>query len=342
MARIRPTRRIERAGVNALRTLLEENDHLVQEIDGSIDHGEDLYVIFTRNGRRTGHVIAAQVKSGRKYKRANGYAIPVDDHAQDWRNSRIPVIGVVYDNDNKELCWVNLTKVLKEYNAQLSWIPVPAENVMSKSSLRGIVAELEAFIDLEGMRVRRSSVAEVLEIAIRARRAGLLDHLDDPDDPNPLFEPLADFALKHEKPLKHLIKHSPKYLLLCILGMIMAFEWPHQVRFVHTYSQLDPVIWIGNIYLFTYVLALIMFFEFKAGRVPRFTGYIFTLIMCNFYVNPFFMGDGKQDFDVFWGSTWITVGVFLPTFGYKLAVIHYVRAALERRRRKARSSALNS
>ncbi|GAB1824319.1 DUF4365 domain-containing protein [Herbidospora sp. RD11066] len=344
MARIRPTRRIERAGVNALRTLLEERDHLVQEIDGGIDHGEDLYVIFTRHGRRTGHVIAVQVKSGRKYKRANGYAIPLGDHAHDWRHSKIPVIGVVYDNDNKELYWVNLTKFLKEYGADITWIPIPRENVMSDSSLRGIVAEIEAFIDLEGMRVRRSSVPEVLQGAAQARRSESSENPGDsiPDEPNPLFEPFADLALKHEKSIKYVIGRSPKYLLLLILGMIMSLEWPYQVRFVRTYSGLDPVIWVGNIYLFTYVLALIMFFEFKARRIPRFTGYIFTLIMCNFYVNPFLVGDGKHDPDVFWGQIWITVGVFLPGLGYKLAIFHYVRAALDRRRRKALSRALDS
>jgi hypothetical protein len=58
--------------VNALRTLLEEHDHIVQEISGSADHGEDLYVGFAAGNRRTGHVIAVQIKAGKKFKRANG------------------------------------------------------------------------------------------------------------------------------------------------------------------------------------------------------------------------------------------------------------------------------
>ncbi|MEU6013615.1 DUF4365 domain-containing protein [Streptomyces sp. NPDC047515] len=76
-ARVSRSRRIERAGVNALRTLLEAHDQIVQEIDGGNDFGEDLFVMLTREGERTGSSITVQVKSGDKYKRANGYAIEV-------------------------------------------------------------------------------------------------------------------------------------------------------------------------------------------------------------------------------------------------------------------------
>ncbi len=47
MTSIRPSRRIERAGMNALPTLMEANDHLVQEINGGADHGEDMYICLT-------------------------------------------------------------------------------------------------------------------------------------------------------------------------------------------------------------------------------------------------------------------------------------------------------
>ncbi|MFG2135687.1 DUF4365 domain-containing protein [Streptomyces sp. NPDC048650] len=82
-ARVPRSRSIERAGVNALRAFLEEHFQIVQEIDGGNDFGEDLFVMPTREGERTGSSIAVQVKSGDKYKRANGYAIPVDAHASD-------------------------------------------------------------------------------------------------------------------------------------------------------------------------------------------------------------------------------------------------------------------
>ncbi|MFE8950617.1 DUF4365 domain-containing protein [Streptomyces sp. NPDC007856] len=150
MATISASRKIERAGVNALRTLLEEHDHLVQEIDGGADHGEDLYVGFASEGRRTGHVIAIQVKSGQKYKRAHGYAIPVADHRDDWKESRLPVVGVVYDRDEKRLFWVNLTKELRR-GSEATWIQVPRANELSDGSLPGFISELQGFIDAQGM-----------------------------------------------------------------------------------------------------------------------------------------------------------------------------------------------
>ncbi|MFJ9150170.1 DUF4365 domain-containing protein [Streptomyces sp. NPDC102270] len=146
MATIRASRKIERAGVNALRTLLEEHDHLVQEIDGGADHGEDLHVWFTSEGRRTGHVVAIQVKSGQKYKRAKGYAIPVADHRDDWKESRLPVVGVVYDLDEKRLFWVNLTKTLRR-GSETMWIQVSRASELTDGSLHGFVAELQEFID---------------------------------------------------------------------------------------------------------------------------------------------------------------------------------------------------
>lgn len=83
MSTVRSSRRIERAGVNALRALLEEHDHIVQEMAN-----------FTLAGKRTPYWIATQVKSGKKHKRVNGCAIPVDDHFDDWRQDRIAIADV--------------------------------------------------------------------------------------------------------------------------------------------------------------------------------------------------------------------------------------------------------
>ncbi|MFD8452030.1 DUF4365 domain-containing protein [Streptomyces coelicoflavus] len=56
---------------------------------------------------------AVQIKSGVKYRRAVGYAIPCRDHIEDWTKSRIPVIGVVYDPEMRACYWVNLTEYLR-------------------------------------------------------------------------------------------------------------------------------------------------------------------------------------------------------------------------------------
>ena len=193
MARVRSGRRIERAGVNALRSLLEEHHHLVQEIDGGADHGEDLFLMFVRGGRRTGHIVAIQVKSGKKYKRSNGYAIPVEGHREDWMQSQIPVVGVVFDKDERKLFWVNLTDELRRGN-QSAWIRVSPEYELNDETIKGFVAKIQRYIDARGLRLPNTQ--ENLPESISAARAGhgvIIDPNKSGDLPNPFFEGIADF-----------------------------------------------------------------------------------------------------------------------------------------------------
>jgi Domain of unknown function (DUF4365) len=106
-------RRAGQAAVNSLRTLLEENDHIVQEVSGQNDFGEDLYVNFTLGGCVTSDTIKIQVKGGRSWRRGNGYAVPVKQHGDTWANGNIPVYCVVHDPDTKKLYWANATEQLR-------------------------------------------------------------------------------------------------------------------------------------------------------------------------------------------------------------------------------------
>ncbi|MGW2939220.1 hypothetical protein ACWDA7_47650 [Streptomyces sp. NPDC001156] len=47
MAKVLSTKKTERARGNAFKTTLEAADHIVQEIDGGNDYGEDCYLSFT-------------------------------------------------------------------------------------------------------------------------------------------------------------------------------------------------------------------------------------------------------------------------------------------------------
>ncbi|MFJ6776694.1 DUF4365 domain-containing protein, partial [Kitasatospora sp. NPDC091257] len=125
--------------------LLEEHDQIVQEIDGGNDYGEDLLVMLTEGGYRTGVCVAIQVKSGQKYKRSNGYAIPVDGHVEDWRNSIIPVFGVVYDVDSRKLFWVNISRVLQEDFDPPSWIPLGTTRKLSGTTVADFLSEVHEY-----------------------------------------------------------------------------------------------------------------------------------------------------------------------------------------------------
>ncbi|MGW5420229.1 tetratricopeptide repeat protein [Streptomyces sp. NPDC003943] len=158
-ARVTQSRRIERAGVNALRTLLEDHDQIVQEIDGGNDYGEDLFVMLTKDGERTGVAIAIQVKSGDKYKRAHGYAIPVDGHANDWKNGLLPVLGVVFDVATRELFWANLTECLESSEEAPSWIAVPREQELNEDTIQSFLALTHKFVEARSQgRIEESSL----------------------------------------------------------------------------------------------------------------------------------------------------------------------------------------
>ncbi|MGF2213768.1 PQQ-binding-like beta-propeller repeat protein [Streptomyces albidoflavus] len=147
MATVSPNRRTERAGVNALRSFLDEHDHLVQEIASGTDHGEDCFVMLTRQRKRTGYSFTVQVKAGKKYKRARGYAIDVGDHFRDWQASKVPVIGVVYDVDERRMFWVNLTQRLGTVTAAPRWVQIPRENELCAASLDAFITHIEEFTD---------------------------------------------------------------------------------------------------------------------------------------------------------------------------------------------------
>lgn len=107
-------RQTERAAVNAFRTLMERHNFIVQEIDGGNDHGEDVYVSFTENMKRTGDTIFVQVKGGRSYKTTNGYRVSIEDHREYWEVSNAPIFCVVQDPDTQELFWANASAQLRE------------------------------------------------------------------------------------------------------------------------------------------------------------------------------------------------------------------------------------
>ncbi|MFF4706040.1 DUF4365 domain-containing protein [Streptomyces sp. NPDC001288] len=322
MSTVRASRKIERAGVNALRSLLEEHDHIVQEIDGGNDHGEDMIVNFTRASKRTPYWIAIQVKSGKKYKRANGYAIPVEDHFDDWRQSRIPILGVVYDMKKRELFWVNLTEKLRSLNKSPGWVQVAGTALLDANTIEDFYAEVATYAGDERMRIRAASKEEALAEAVRARQG-----MDPLTAPNPMYDGLADLALRYEERLKSIRRNLFRSIPIQIVIALMLWAWPHQIRFVEGSSDMSPVLWVSNLYVFMFWMALTIFFEFRAGRFPIETGKWLWMVAANFAWLPVMDPDGDRGW---WGTFWIWAGVLVPSFGEKLLLLTYVRFAMDR------------
>jgi Domain of unknown function (DUF4365) len=137
--RLRKNRKVETSATNAARTLFESCDFVFQEVNLANDYGKDAYVDTTEEGGLTGLCIGVQIKGGTSYRRPCGYGIPIDKaHEKVWRNSNVPIGGIVFDPENEKLYWCNISGYLLDHPTKYvgSYIPVPRENVLTEKTLR--------------------------------------------------------------------------------------------------------------------------------------------------------------------------------------------------------------
>ena len=133
------TRTTSRDGVNAAQAFFEHNGCVFQEVAQQNDFGKDAYVDLSDDRFITHLCIAVQIKAGTSYRTSDGnYAIPVENHGDNWRRSTVPVFGLVYDPDDGLLRWGDLTGHLRSNLEQVSGaVPISRDAVLSPTSLRG-------------------------------------------------------------------------------------------------------------------------------------------------------------------------------------------------------------
>lgn len=135
-----------REGVNAARTLFERAGCVFQEVDQQNDYGKDAYVDIGHEGIVTHLCVAVQIKSGGSYRAAGGYRVPVEGHAALWRESTIPVFGLVYDPVDTQLRWGDLTGYLRAHPEQdHGTIPIDGDQVLDTSALPEFVAAVGVY-----------------------------------------------------------------------------------------------------------------------------------------------------------------------------------------------------
>jgi hypothetical protein len=145
---IRANRPTERAGVNAAQALFESENWIFQPVDQGNDYGKDAYVDASDGQTVTGVCATLQIKSGVSFRRASGYAIPVEGHECVWRESPLPVMGIIHDPNTGRLYWCDISGYLRDHpNESPISIAVSAESVLDKASLNGEFLE----------RIRRNS-----------------------------------------------------------------------------------------------------------------------------------------------------------------------------------------
>ncbi|MEV5614907.1 DUF4365 domain-containing protein [Streptomyces bacillaris] len=314
--------------MNAVRTLLEDHNHIVQEIEGGNDHGEDLHVLLTRDGRRTGHVLAIQVKSGRKYKRAKGYSIPIDDHYEDWKNSKIPVVGIVYDLEMRKLYWVNLTAALENAKGVVKRVSIPQDSLLNSGTILDFISAIESYIDSTGMRLREFTLEEAFAAVSRA-----LDGLDPNNIPNPLFEGWAELLFRHEQWAKRVARFILQTCPLFLLSSLLVYEWPYQVRYVKNYTDLSPVLTVGSLYIFISWMTLTIFFELRAGRRPEETGN-WLIAVCGLYLWIPVMDDEGRGSE-WMGEALVVSSVLISHFGLLSLLTFYIKREVARKKRRS-------
>ncbi|MFI5532262.1 DUF4365 domain-containing protein [Kitasatospora sp. NPDC051853] len=145
MTTVPESRRTQLAAENAFRTLMEDQLHIVQRIDGGNDFGEDFIVRFSERNRRTPDSIAVQIKGGTSFRRAEGYAVRVEKHGDDWRETNIPVVCVVHDPGTGKLHWANATEQLRSDPA-VRTIRIPAGAVLDESTVGTVVRQLRQYL----------------------------------------------------------------------------------------------------------------------------------------------------------------------------------------------------
>jgi hypothetical protein len=134
--KLRKNRRVERAGVNAVQAFFEKHDWIFQSIDLENDYGKDAYVDAPNGNNATGVCAALQIKSGASFRRANGYAIPIGEHERIWRESVLPIMGIVHDPNNEGLYWCDISSFLRDHpNGVPASIPLSRDNVLNANTL---------------------------------------------------------------------------------------------------------------------------------------------------------------------------------------------------------------
>ncbi|MFJ8945321.1 DUF4365 domain-containing protein [Streptomyces sp. NPDC102395] len=227
MAKVLATKKTERAGVNAFKSTMEAAGHIVQEIDGGNDCGEDCDLSFTELGRRTGDLAAVQIKSGVKYRRAVGYAIPCRDHIEDWTKSKIPVIGVVYDPEMRACYWVNLTEYLRREHGKgkkPKSVPVDEEAILEGDGVGDMTAAVRQYIsDTAGENgAPYRGMRGAIKKAIDERKHRREEHFVSAPiggHPIPPFEAEADFLERHPN-------FIPRLLAVLAYSIMITVTWP--------------------------------------------------------------------------------------------------------------------
>jgi len=171
----------ERGGINAVRTLLESQGLVVDEVDGRADYGRDLNVDITAASRITGGIVGVQVKGGSSFHRRGRWVVPATPTDWEyWRGSTLPVIGMTWDPATNSIRWVNLTQRARsrvhvaeesyDYELQDDAVSeVITDQVLDSSTFSSFIESIERYLEATSS----SAFLELLSADDIVRRRGV-------------------------------------------------------------------------------------------------------------------------------------------------------------------------
>jgi hypothetical protein len=342
MAKVLGTKKTERAGVNAFKSTLEAAGHIVQEIDGGNDYGEDCYLSFTELGRRTGDLAAVQVKSGVKYRRAIGYAIPCREHAEDWLRSRIPVIGVVYDPEMRACYWVNITAYLRcetSKGKKPKSVPVAEDALLEGNGVDSMVKAVRQYIaetlgpNTELYPGVRGAIKKVLD-EHQHKKEKHLAAAPVGGHPMPEAKVEADFLDRHPNFLPRAIS-TLFYLITIAVHAAMTPGLYEAAGDEH--GHIMRLIWLACFYGLIWYLLITGRRDSHGGRAAALRCSAYLLVCLGWYVAMGRMGPSAP-----WPVPKPVEEIFIITipqvakFAVFLIGAHYLRLEFARRRRVAK------
>lgn len=111
------TKATERAGINYVRTIVENHNCIFQEIDLGNDVGNDAYIEFIQGENATSCCIAVQIKSGASYINPgkDGYVLKADkNHFEYWHSHILPIGAIVFNPLDNTAAWCDITAYLDD------------------------------------------------------------------------------------------------------------------------------------------------------------------------------------------------------------------------------------
>lgn len=315
-------RALERTAVNKLRLLLERHGHIVQEVSGGSDMGEDLIVSFVQGKHRTNEHIAIQVKGGQSYRASVGYLVPVRQHGLDWGTSNVPVVCVVYDPEMLALYWANATEqIAVAGSGSLRSIRIAESAVLNDATLEDFVAQLISFTRAWSRDSSRRTRSAVRNRTVEGKQIGGV--------PDQYFSPIARWIETHPNALRWTLG----VLCAVVIVGLLALMAPGLYAFAVKYSAGGPPwLWPVMIYGYTVVGITAILREARRGRNPVVLRVaVFLPLLLAYYAAI------SMEFELGLPEIALAmIGTLVPQvvkYAMLLGVVYYVGREIDRRRR---------